>query len=106
MSIEDAVSNAVYSHNLQINRRGFSPNQLVSGKQNDVPGISESTPTSLEPVVESDTFRKEFLNRQKAEETYRQIDSNERIQQLMSSQISAYVDSHFDEGNSVYFKED
>ena len=68
ITLEDALSNAVYAHNLQTNRSGFSPNQLVFGKQNKVPGINDSTPASLEPVVESDVFCNEFLNRQKAEE--------------------------------------
>ena len=31
LSLEDAVSHAVHVHNLQVNRTGFSPNQLLFG---------------------------------------------------------------------------
>ena len=80
MTLGEAVSYAVYAHNLQINKRGFSPNQLLFGKQNCIPGITDGTPASCEPVIESDVFRKEFIRRQKAEDEYRRVDSNERLQ--------------------------
>ena len=33
MSLEDALSHAVYAHNMQINRKGFSPIQMTFGRQ-------------------------------------------------------------------------
>ena len=32
-SLEEAVSHAINAHNIQINRRGFSPRQIMFGKQ-------------------------------------------------------------------------
>ena len=56
LNLEDAVSNAVHIHNLQINKTGFSPNQLMFGKQSIIPGIFDGTPASMEPIIESDAF--------------------------------------------------
>ena len=44
MKLENAVSKAVYAHNIQINRTGFSPRQLMFGSQGVVPGIYDGTP--------------------------------------------------------------
>ena len=85
ISLEDAVSHAVNVHNMQINRRGFSPRQLMFGKQGVVPGILDGNPTSMQPVVESDNFRREFINRQRSEELYRKIDADDRIQKILAS---------------------
>ena len=62
---------------MQIIRRGFGLRQLMFGKQGIVPGISNGNPASMEPVVESDIFRRGFINRQRAEKLYIQVDANE-----------------------------
>ena len=80
LSLEEALSHALYVYNLQITKRGFSPRQLMFGTQGIIPGIAESTPASLEPIVESDLFRKHLIQKQLFEEEFRKIDSNERIQ--------------------------
>ena len=83
MKLEDALRLAIYAKNMQVNKTGFSPRQLMFGRQGVIPGITDGTPASLEPVVENERFRKELISRQKAEELYRKYDSNERIQKLL-----------------------
>ena len=58
LTLEDALSHAVHSHNLQINKTGFSPIQLMFGKQSVIPGVFDGTPATMEPIVESDVYRK------------------------------------------------
>ena len=106
LKLEDAVRKAVYVHNLQVTRRGFSPRQIVFGHQGVVPGISEGTPASMEPVEESDVFRKEFVNRQKTETEYRKVDANERIQKVLAQQTYGYADIAYSVGDLVFFLED
>ena len=48
LSLEDAVSHAVNAHNMQITRRGFSPRQLMFGKQGVVPGNLDGNPASMQ----------------------------------------------------------
>ena len=105
ISLEEALSHAVEAKNMQINRTGFSPRQLMFGKQGVVPGITDGNPASMEPVTESESFRKELINRQKAEELFRKIDSNERIQKSLAQKTYGYSDNKYSEGDKVLFKE-
>ena len=106
VSLEEAVSHAVEAKNLQITKSGFSPRQLMYGKQGIIPGISEGNPVSMDMAVESDSFRNEFVTRQRAEEIYRRIDSNERLQKCISQRIQGYSDAKYKEGDIVLFKEE
>ena len=65
MTLVEALSHATYAHNVQINKKGFSPNQLMFGRQGVIPGITDGNPASMEPVVESDWFREELSRRQR-----------------------------------------
>ena len=60
LKLENAVSKAVYAHNIQINRTGFSPRQLLFGSQGVVPGVFDGTPASMEPICESDRAGSSF----------------------------------------------
>ena len=106
LTLDEAVSHAVNSKNMQITRKGFSPRQLMFGKQGVVPGITDGNPASMEPVTESDSFRRAFGNRQLAEELYRKVDSNERIQKALAQNTQGYSDHRYSEGEQVLFKED
>ena len=68
MSLEAAVSHAIYAHNVQINKKGFSPIQLTFGRQGVVPGITDGNPASMEPAIKSYWFKQERSSRQRAEE--------------------------------------
>ena len=105
ISLEEALSHAVEAKNMQINRTGFSPRQLMFGKQGVVPGITDGNPASMEMVTESDSFRRELVNRQKAEELYRKIDASERIQKCLAQKTYGYSDNKYSEGDKVLFKE-
>ena len=65
MTLVEALSHATYAHNVQINKKGFSPNQLMFGRQGVIPGITDGNPASMELVVESDWFREELSRRQR-----------------------------------------
>ena len=105
LTLDEAVSHAVNAKNMQINRTGFSPRQLMFGKQGVIPGISDGNPSNMEPITESDSFRNEFINRQKAEELFRKVDSNSRIQKVLAQQAHGYNDYKYSEGDSVLYKE-
>ena len=105
LTLTEALSHAIYAHNLQITKKGFSPIQLTFGRQGIIPGITHGNPASLEPVVESDWFRQELANRQKTEELFRKIDSNERLQKLMAQKITGAADAVYHPGDEVVFKE-
>ena len=106
MKLDDAVRHAVYAKNLQINRTGFSPRQLMFGKQGVIPGITDGCAASMEPIVYSDSFRRDFIYRQKAEDLFRKFDSNQRIQKALAQRCYGYSDTKYIEGDLVLFKEE
>ena len=106
LSLEEAVSHAVNSKNMQITRKGFSPRQLMFGKQGVVPGITDGNPATMEPVTESDSFRRGFVNRQIAEELYKKVDANERLQKALAQNAQGYSDHKYYEGDDVLCKDD
>ena len=75
------------------------------GKQGVVPGILEGNPASMQPVVESDSFRREFINRQRSEELYRKLDADDIIQKILAQRSYGYRDQRYSEGEQVLFKE-
>ena len=70
------------------------------GKQGVIPGITEGNPATMELVTESDNFRSEIIDRQRAEDLFRKVDNNERFQNT-----NGYVDEKYFEGDLVLFKE-
>ena len=105
ISLEDALAKLINSHNLQIRKNDFSPRQVMFGCQGTIPGVTEGSPATWEPVTESDALRRDFINRQRAEELFRKIDLNERIQKTMAGQVQGYVDASYMEGELVLYKE-
>ena len=75
------------------------------GRQGIVPGITDGSPACFEPVCESETFRKELVNRQKAEELFRKIECSEKIQKCLAQRTYGYTDNSYHEGDEVLFKE-
>ena len=106
LTLEDAVSHSVNAKNMQITRRGFSPRQLMFGHQGVIPGVTDGNPATMEPVTVIDSFRNEFVNRQKSEELYRKVDANERIQKALAQNTQGYSGRRYSEGELVLFKED
>ena len=105
MTLAEALSHATYAHNVQINKKCFSPVQLTFGRQGVIPGITDGNPASWEPVVESDWFREELSNRQRGKEIYRKVDSNERLQKMMAQRANGATDAVYIPGDNVLFKE-
>ena len=76
------------------------------GHQGVIPGVTDGNPATMEPVTVSDSFRNEFVNRQKSEELYRKVDANERIQKALAQNTQGYSGRRYSEGELVLFKED
>ena len=105
LTLKEAVSHAVCAKNMYINKTGFSPKQLMYGRQGAVPGISDGNPASMEPVSESEAFKRELVTRQKAEELFRKIECNDRIQKCLAQRTYGYNDNVYNNGDEVLFKE-
>ena len=102
---KEALDYAIYSKNIQLNNKGFSPYQIVYGSNPRVPGISNSSPPSLSTEFTSKDI-KDHINRvQLAREAFLKADHDERIKRGLKSRIFSYNNEIFEVGEKVYFKD-
>lgn len=82
---------------------GFSPYQLVFGRNPTIPNVLENSP----PALEGTTISKEFSNHvntlHSARRTYVESESAERVKRALRHQLRA-MDTVFEKGDEVYFK--
>ena len=57
ITLEDSVSTASWCHNTNVNKKGFLPLQLVTGKAITIPGITEGNIATESPIHESEALR-------------------------------------------------
>ena len=83
LSLEDAASHAVYAHNAQINKKGFSPRQIMFGKQKIAYRVLDPANTQPTRWNDHDNQRK-AANRQNPEEIYKPIKVEDRMRKSMN----------------------
>ena len=105
MKPSDALYNALFAKNIEPNNKGFSSFQIVYGTNPNVPGVSNSTPPSLNVEYTSKDDRNHIGNIHKARKAFRVEDNDERLKRALRSRISKYTNEQFEADDRVYFKE-
>src|SRR5215469_17403920 len=96
---------AVSAHNCLSVKGGFSPNQLVFGRNPNLPNVWEdATPSALENNRESVMIRKLLQALHKSRETQIQQESSERIKRALSHKIRDHNLESVEMGEKVYYK--
>ena len=102
----EALNHALFAKNIEPNNKGFSPFQIVYGTNPNIPGIINSTPSSLSSDFASQDVRKHMTRLNKAREAFRIADNDERIKRALKAKISGAYDEFFEADDRVYFKKD
>ena len=101
----DALEHALFAKNVEPNNKGFSSFQIVYGNNPSIPGVTNSTPPSLNTEFTSKHVREHIGNIHKAREAFRVADNDERIKRALRSRIASYTNEQFQTDDRVYFKE-
>ena len=89
IKFEDALSQAVFAKNTLLNVHGYSPSQILTGKQPRAPGATaDNTPAQDEEEVDSRTVQKRINLMQKAREAFTKVDNSNRLKRAMRVQPS------------------
>ena len=105
MSHQDALKHAAFAKNCEINQAGFSPLQLIMGKNPTFPGLAEVTPASSN--VDSSSKAMKALKRiDDARVKFREYDCNEKLKKVRSQRINPSVEMNYTMGDSVLFRDD
>ena len=101
----EAIKLASIARNSEINRSGFSPLQLIMGKNPTYPGLAEVNPASSN-LDSSSRAMKALKLLDEARVKFRQIDCDERIKKVLSQKVNPYVEKYYKMGDPVYFRDD
>ena len=99
--LDMALASAVSAKNASQNRGGYSPNQLVFGRNVNMPTVLEDKLPALESNTSSDIIRKHLEALHSARKTFIQAESSERIRRALRHNVRTYADESFNNGDPV-----
>lgn len=104
LGYEIALSWALQAKNSLMNIQGFSPNQLVFGKNPKVPQISTNKEGSLREKTPSTIVREMLNTLQKAREEYIAAENNNRLKRAIKCKVENSPCTLFKTDDEVYFR--
>lgn len=102
-SLEIALSWAIAAKNSLENCNGFSPNQLVFGKNPNYPSVLYDKVPALEASTSSETVRTNLNALHKAREAFIQKESSEKLRRALLHQVRP-TGEQFGNGDRVFYK--
>ena len=103
ISFEQALSKAVYAKNIMLNVHGFSPAQILTGRQPRLPGATnDNRPPQDEVDVTSKHVHDELKLMDTARDSWLQVDTGRRLKDAMQVRPSPL--EHYEPGDSVYYR--
>ena len=86
------------------NVHGFSPNQLVSGKNPNFPDVCDAQLPALENKIASEIVAKNLSALHQARQNYIKSESSSTIKQALKHQVWTYRDIIYNTDDLVYYK--
>ena len=84
IKFEEALAQAVFAKNSLLNVHGFSPSQILTGKQPRIPGAcNDNKPPADATMVDSKAVQNHLNLMQKAREAYAKVDNSTRLKKAM-----------------------
>ena len=105
IALGEAVHKACFWKNADINKKGFSSQQLMFGRGAIIPGISDGSVATDEPAVGSKSVHQIFARHMNARDAAREADNSNRIKLMLKSRIPDYVDRFYKRGDRVFVKD-
>ena len=103
-SLDTALAWAVCAKNCLQNVSGYSPNQLVFGKNVNLPSVAHDTLPALEEPTHSELVRENLNAMHKARENFIKSEASEKIKRALKHNVRTYSEVIFHPGEEVYYK--
>ena len=102
---ETALCWALNAKNCFISVHGYSPYQIVFGKNPNLPSNVVNSPPALEKETYSDVMREHLIGLHEARKAFIAAESSEKIRRALKKQVRP-KDEQFSMGDKVYFLRD
>ena len=105
MDPQVAVNYASFAKNSEVNRSGFSPLQIVMGRNPSFPGLSDASPV----ISNFDSSSKVFGALKRLDQVrvkYRELECNEKLKKIQTQNLNPSVEANFTMGDPVLFRDD
>ena len=104
MTLEEAVNLASWTHNTNVNRFGYDPMTLVTGKSVTFPGISNGN-VATESLYDSEGVKKLMERHHEMTKAFREIEFESKLIQATKIKKRGFKDQMYKEGDKVYYQE-
>lgn len=105
-SLDMAIHWAVAAKNALCNVYGFAPNQLVFGKNINLPSAFSNKLPAQNPACVSKYISQTLQAIHKSREAFIQQESCERLKRALAKQTRTYSDTNFRVGDEVFYKKE
>ena len=95
---------AVHAKNALANVHGFSPYQLVFGRNPSLPGVLTDRPPAFYEETSTDIIRENLNALHKAREAFIRSESSEKVRRALRHNVRTSADVRYVNGDSVYYK--
>ena len=103
-SFDTALAWAVSAKNTLHTSHGYSPNQLVFGRNPNLPAVLNDKPPALEGVTASELVAENLNAMHAARKSYIANESSEKLRRAIRHQIRPSISEKYDNGDLVLFK--
>ena len=98
-----ALAWACSSKNCLQNHDGFSPNQLIFGRNPNMPSVLiDKLPALSRPNI--DVVRTHLNSMHAAREAFTKVESDDRIRRALRHNVRTYADTRYSNGDKVYYR--
>ena len=105
MNPQEAVNHAAFAKNCDTNQTGFSPIQLMTGRNPFFPGLSEANPASCN-FDSSSKYMNTLKSMDEARVKVREMDCDAKLKKLRSERINPNVEKSYALGDPIFFYDD
>ena len=98
------VKAAAWTHNTSVNKLGFSPLQLVTGKAVSLPGLTTGSVAS-ESMTDSEAVQRTVENLSRTVAEFREADMRRKLKECQSQRVMTYQHlGSYVEGDKVWYQ--
>merc|ERR1712237_117435 len=103
VTLSEAVSMASWTHNMNQNKSGYSPLQLVTGKSIVLPGLSNGN-LATESLYDDEAIRRIMERHHEVLKQYREIEFTKKLERAKDTRSKGYEDIILQEGDIVFYQ--